>query len=171
MDETTWRAHPQYVGYEVAVDGRIRSVDRYVRHYRGGQQLVRGRELKFNIKSNGYYGSTICVDGRRIHVWAHSMVCETYRGPRPSEDHVVRHLNGDPLDNRVENVVWGTWAENAQDRLRHGHHEQANKTHCKYGHEFTEENTRLYITKDGWRQRLCRICSREQQRAARRRPA
>ena len=43
-------------------------------------------------------------------------------------------------------------------------------THCRKGHEFTPENTRL--TKQGWKR--CRTCAREKaarERAARRTPA
>lgn len=36
---------------------------------------------------------------------------------------------------------------------------QKNKTHCKYGHEFTTENT--LITKEGWRS--CRKCHADRQ--------
>jgi plasmid maintenance system antidote protein VapI len=31
-----------------------------------------------------------------------------------------RHLDGDPMNNRVENLTWGTRAENMHDRTRHG---------------------------------------------------
>jgi len=33
---------------------------------------------------------------------------------------VVRHLNGDPTDNRPENLATGTHADNAADAMRHG---------------------------------------------------
>ena len=33
------------------------------------------------------------------------------------------------------------------------------KTHCKYGHEFTPENTRTYYP-NGWLSRQCRICAK-----------
>lgn len=35
------------------------------------------------------------------------------------------------------------------------------KTHCKYGHEFTKENTQLNIDYRGQKHRQCVICSRE----------
>lgn len=40
-------------------------------------------------------------------------------GRRPF-DMECRHLNGIPGDNRLENLKWGTTAENAQDRVAHG---------------------------------------------------
>jgi hypothetical protein len=34
----------------------------------------------------------------------------------------------------------------------------ANKTHCRNGHEYTEENTRHYVRKGGAKMRTCRKC-------------
>lgn len=34
------------------------------------------------------------------------------------------------------------------------------RTHCVYGHEMTVENTQIRKTKEGWRERRCRICRR-----------
>jgi hypothetical protein len=35
------------------------------------------------------------------------------------------------------------------------------KTHCPKGHEYIEENTRRYITLNGYTLRVCRACDRE----------
>ena len=37
----------------------------------------------------------------------------------------------------------------------------AKKTHCKNGHEFSKENTRIIINRYGNKQRNCRICCRK----------
>lgn len=159
MNNPTWRPHPAYPEYEVSPDGHVRGVDRTGPHYKGGTRRIKGCVLKLNIKSNGYYGTTIISGGQRKHVWAHTMVLETFVGPRP-EGHQVRHLNGNRLDNRLENLAWGSVAENAQDRERHGRNPRAQQTHCKRNHEFTEENTHIQITKQGWRLRSCKECAR-----------
>jgi DNA invertase Pin-like site-specific DNA recombinase len=46
-------------------------------------------------------------------------VLEAFVGECPP-GHECRHLNGNKTDNRVENLAWGTSAENARDRVRHG---------------------------------------------------
>jgi hypothetical protein len=40
------------------------------------------------------------------------------------------------------------------------------KTHCPHGHEYTEQNTYTYPTKDGGVGRMCKICHRESYRSA-----
>ncbi len=51
----------------------------------------------------------------------HRLVLETYVGSCP-EGMVCRHLNGDPADNRLKNICWGTPSENVHDAIRHGTH-------------------------------------------------
>lgn len=49
----------------------------------------------------------------------HRLVLETFVGLRPKGCE-ARHLNGDPADNRLRNLCWGTRAENYVDRVKHG---------------------------------------------------
>ena len=58
--------------------------------------------------------STRTCGSRRVHV----LVLEAFMGLRPGLK--CRHLNGDPLDNRLANLRWGTQAENCADTVRHG---------------------------------------------------
>jgi hypothetical protein len=50
----------------------------------------------------------------------HHLVAETFIGPRPSEKHEVRHLNGISWDNTSNNLAWGLSLENSADAIRHG---------------------------------------------------
>jgi hypothetical protein len=42
----------------------------------------------------------------------HRLVCEAFHGPAPFPRAVVIHLNENALDNRPENLRWGTQKEN-----------------------------------------------------------
>lgn len=70
--------------------------------------------------SHGYKAITMTAPGKKPRVClVHRMIAEAFHGPCPSENHEVRHLNGDRLDNRPENLCWGTRSENQMDRVVH----------------------------------------------------
>ncbi|PHM66709.1 HNH endonuclease signature motif containing protein [Xenorhabdus stockiae] len=50
----------------------------------------------------------------------HQLVLLAHKGDKPKECDLTRHLNGNPLDNRLENLRWGTHKENVLDSIRHG---------------------------------------------------
>ena len=52
-----------------------------------------------------------------------------------------------------ENCKWATRKEQANNRAA-----RILQTHCIRGHEFTQENTRIYLRKDGRTQRFCKRC-------------
>lgn len=59
---------------------------------------------------------------------------------------VARHRNGDKLDNRPENVVWGTPAENYADRDAHGATARGERQHlAKLTDEKVSEIRRLLV--------------------------
>jgi hypothetical protein len=51
--------------------------------------------------------------------WVHRLVLEAFVGPCP-EGLETRHLDGNPSNNRLENLVWDTHANNMADGIRHG---------------------------------------------------
>lgn len=93
--------------------------------------------------------------GRRRRRLVQYLVLEVFVGPRP-EGLICCHRNDDPTDNRLENLYWGTYSDNARDKVRNGLDPEANKTHCDKGHEFTPEN--IYPQTSGGRG--CRECRR-----------
>lgn len=159
-----WRPIPSHLGYEVSDLGRIRSCWRVGgSHTRGRQMGPTWRVLSPATLTSGHlHVSLLCGDGDRRSRRVHSLVAEAFIGPRP-EGSVIRHLNGDPQDNRPENLRWGTVSENMFDRVRHGVHHNAIKTHCKRNHEFTPANT--YVI-PGSGSRVCRTCTRDRQTRA-----
>lgn len=68
----------------------------------------------------------------------------------------VMHLNGNPADNRVENLRYGTHRDNQRMMVDHGTHVSARKTRCPQGHKYDR------VSKDG--RRRCKRCEAAAQR-------
>jgi len=114
-----WNGIEGYPYYEVSNRGRVRSLSRLVK-CRGGMRSVVGRVRKTTTTSYGYPQLTLGKDeAGRVQVFlVHRLVLTAFRGPAPGM--VCRHLDGDPLNNRLANLVWGTYKENMADKKRHG---------------------------------------------------
>lgn len=112
---------------------------------------------------HGHQGIVLYDGGKHYHRYIHRMVMEAFVGPRP-DGMEVRHLNGDPSDNRLDNLVYGTHAENMQDAIAHGTHYSHGRTvtACPQGHAYDEDNTCWMSRPNGKKQRACRACRREQ---------
>ena len=150
-----WIPVPNQNGYEVSSLGRVRSVDRTVPHPRSGQLTLRGRVLRANIAGNHRGYPTVHL-GQNNTKTVHSLVALAFLGP--PEGRQVRHLNGDPHDNRLENLAYGTVEDNMADMVRHGTQWQQQKTHCPAGHPLEEPNLVPSQARRGWRQ--CLACQR-----------
>ena len=144
MDER-WAWVPGFEDYY-----RISSEGRVVSYWR-----VRPRELKQATNRDGYKSVMLCspnVGRVRIHV--HQLVLLAFVGERPNMA-VTRHLDGNPQNNTLANLAYGTQSENMQDTLRHGRHRKLSQTECVHGHLFDAENT---YERAG--HRACRACNR-----------
>lgn len=154
-----WRPVVGFEGYyEVSDQGGVRSLDRVVD--RGGSPMRRrGQPLSTSgVHPSGHLYVNLRMNGGGGTHQVHRLVMAAFAGPCP-DGMEVRHLNGDPTDNRLENLAYGTRSENIRDQVTHGVHNMASLTGCKRGHEFTPENT--YIN-DG--RRVCIACRREYKR-------
>lgn len=77
------------------------------------------RLLQQYIPQCGYVEVQLRRNGERVHALVHTLVLETWQGPRPP-GHECRHLDGNPLNLDASNLAWGTKKQNAADKLRHG---------------------------------------------------
>lgn len=149
-DHALWIFIPGFSNYRVNAQGEILSVKR---------EGTPERLLKPTVDDKGYPRVTLYGDdGRKRNFKVHNIVALVFHGPRP-EGLVARHLNGNQLDNRPENLKYGTYAESNADQVRHGAHAEATKTHCDRGHEFSGDNLRFgYGAKSHVRK--CKECHR-----------
>lgn len=120
MDSEVWKAIPGFEGYyEVSSLGRARSLDRAVRHARGGFAIKRGRLLSTKPNGHGYPSVCLSKEGKPTTRVIHQLVCEAFNGPRP-EGHEAAHEDGNKANCRADNLSWKTRTENERDKKRHG---------------------------------------------------
>lgn len=114
-----------------------------------------GRILRHAVNPGGYPSVTLSRRGKVKTRPIHQLVLAAFAGPRPAGKDVIRHLDGDPTNNLLGNLAYGTQSENAQDSLRHGTHPKASKIKCPQGHPYAGDN--LLINAVGGR--VCRACA------------
>lgn len=112
-----WRPIPGHPGYEASSLGNVRGVDRTLSDGRRWRGLI----MRQKVSRYGYMVIALAMGGGRYrHAGVHNLVLETFVGPRPTAEHEAAHFDGDPANNRLDNLRWATPAENAGDRDRHG---------------------------------------------------
>lgn len=144
-------------GYEVSDAGRVRSIDRIVRRSDGVMRRYRGRILKPSPMAPGAYLIVGLGTGAGRTKTVHRLVATAFC-PRPDGADVVRHLDGNKVNNTVANLAWGTTSENRLDDVRLGVHNQSSKTQCPRGHALRSPNLRSDAAARGYRG--CLACHR-----------
>ena len=108
--------------YQASSRGRIKSLARRVWNH-SCYALRKERILSLNKTfptGIAYYIAHLYRDKKRTAIAVATLVCSAFHGPRPKSINGDRfvdcmHLNGDSLDNRPENLAWGTHAENMNE--------------------------------------------------------
>ena len=122
---TVWKDLPGFEGaYEVSDDGRVRSLARTIkRSFADGRSYTckwPSRDLVLFSDGHGYRCVKGCGRGKKRNIWVHRAVCWAFNGAPPKGKPVVRHRDGNILNNTPQNLVWGTMAENSHDMIEHG---------------------------------------------------
>lgn len=124
MEIETWKDIPGYEGeYQASTLGRIKSLERTasIRNWYTGKPALRtvpecilkpGRYCKCGHVSVILRRGT---NGKPVH----QLVLKTFVGEAPDGMEVL-HKNGDPADNRLSNLRYGTRTENILDIYRQG---------------------------------------------------
>jgi len=86
---------------------------------RNGNVYRSGRTKKAVLGRNGYFKVSLWHKNKQCHKYIHRLLLEAFVGPCPNGCEAL-HINGDRIDNRLENLRWGTRLENVADMVRHG---------------------------------------------------
>jgi hypothetical protein len=165
----TWVPVPQWEGYyEVSNRGRVRSLDRTVTCQSGQLRPLRGCVLSPGVHPAGHLLVNLCRDGQGHMSYVAHLVAAAFIGPRPPGFEVC-HGDGVPSNNLPENLRYDTVSANHLDRVRHGTHNHASKTHCPRRHPLAAPNLVPAKTAQGYRECLACSRARDAKRKARRR--
>lgn len=100
MDTEIWKTIPDYPDYEASTYGRVRS-----------HKNSEPRILIQSILKNGYKSLALCKLGKPITKRVNRLVLETFKGQCP-EGMECSHLDGDRLNNHLNNMTWETRGDN-----------------------------------------------------------
>lgn len=116
-----WRDIPGYEGkYQVSTEGRVRSLDRYVRAGKNGKGMrkVNGRVLRPGRYCKSGHVSVVLgkgTPGKPVH----QLVALAFLGPRPRGLDIC-HNDGNPSNNRLSNLRYDTRTNNILDTYKNG---------------------------------------------------
>ena len=93
--------------YEVSDCGKVRRI--------GGKTLSLCKRNQY-----GHLAASLWSNNKSKTIYIHKLVALTFIGKKPSDKHEIRHIDGCPKNNHVNNLAWGTSSENTEDCRSHG---------------------------------------------------
>jgi len=118
LEEVIWRPVIGFEGlYKISNTGRIISF-----HKRNFDQ-----EISQRIDRGGYLAVRLSKQGKTSTQYVHRLVALAFIDILEGKPY-VNHINGDKLDNRIENLEWVTHAENIQHAYKIGSYNKTELT-------------------------------------------
>ena len=105
-----------FPGYHISRDGLL-----YSRYNSRGKLTQEYHQNKLYTRSNGYQQVVLKIRnlGLLRRVYIHRLVAEVYI-PNPENKPCVCHKDNNRVNNRVENLYWGTYKENTDQAIEDG---------------------------------------------------
>lgn len=116
--EERWLPVKGFKNYLISNTGRVQSLPRTVA-FGSGRRKVAGRFFGDSVDPSGYSKVSLSENGVVHKRWTHRLVAESFI-PNPSQLPEVNHVNGNKLDNCVNNLEWVSRSSNMQHAHRTG---------------------------------------------------
>lgn len=103
--------------YEISNLGRLRTKERFVKHYKGGVRKYKSQLKKIRLNTRGYLRCNLKKDGKRYDFTVHRLVALSFL-KEDKKRVFVNHKNGIKTDNKLENLEWCTLSENTEHAVK-----------------------------------------------------
>jgi len=110
-----WKPVPSLDGVMASSEGRLLLPPRHAALPNGGVRLYRTKPVigvVARASKDAQHEYRNYWSRQYGNVKVHQAVCEAFHGPKPFPTAVVIHVDEDSLNNRPENLKWGTQKEN-----------------------------------------------------------
>lgn len=125
MEQEIWKPVVGWEGfYEISSLGRVRTSGKYVDGRVYKDKIKKARKNKF-----GYYYVNLFRNKKFKSIRIHQLVAQAFI-PNPENKPCIDHIDTNRENNRVENLRWCTYAENANNHLTKQHLSEALKKAC-----------------------------------------
>lgn len=118
MEQEIWKPVVGYEEYEISTLGRVKALSK-IRFMPGNNKPFKIEEkiLKQTLNNTNHLYVDLHKNGKRNRFLVHRLIAEAFI-PNPDEYPCVRHLNDDPLNNKIDNLSWGTQKMNMRDKCK-----------------------------------------------------
>ena len=124
-----WKDIKGYEGYyQVSDCGKVRSLNRIVKHGYSKRQAVKGRVRKNHLTLAGYLTITLSREAK-YEIFAIHRLIGLHFIKNPKNKKTINHIDGNKLNNCVDNLEWATHSENTLHAYKLG---MINNTGCSH---------------------------------------
>ena len=126
-----WKSIDQFRGvdykgcYEISNMGNVRSLDRDVdvkgKIHNGFVKHLKGKTLPVYIDGNGYKSIALISRYKSTPAQLHRLLAFAFI-PNPDNKPILNHIDGNKLNNSLNNIEWCTYSENLTHAIHTGLH-------------------------------------------------
>lgn len=118
--EEIWKDIQGYEGlYQVSNQGNVKSLHFGTKYHHPNWQNQEDKLLRPKLATSGYYRVELYKPGSRKCLYIHRLVAIAFI-PNPEGKTEVNHIDGNKLNNSVDNLEWASRSENQRHAIKLG---------------------------------------------------
>lgn len=131
--------------YAISKDGKVKSLSRIIKLSNGRNRAIGEKILVPRINNYGYVSIRLSKDGKTKTCFVHRLLAEAFID-NPENLPQVNHINGNKLDNSLENLEWVSPTTNSDHAYRIGLNKNKGRDHVFSASVVDHENHLIFPT-------------------------